>query len=154
LIVGAIVVVNAIGDIIDPSTGRVVAGMRNGEGTFADARKILRAGGPLGAVRPGEHTTIVVATNASLTKAQVNRMALMADDANARAINPAHTMGRGYGVRPGDRSVDRRCQPHDRRRTRGRVARRRGRASGDTGDRSCGHSGSPRAAAMNPAWCR
>jgi len=99
LIVGAIVVVNAIGDIIDPSTGRVVAGMRNADGTFADARKILRAGGPLGAVRPGEHTTIgVVATNASLTKAQVNRMALMADDAHARAINPAHTMGDGDTV--------------------------------------------------------
>ena len=44
LSVGAIVAVNAVGDIIDPDTGRVVAGVRNPDGTFADARKILRAG--------------------------------------------------------------------------------------------------------------
>ena len=99
LIVGAIVVVNALGDIIDPSTGRVVAGMRNADGTFADARKLLRSGWLLEAGRPSENTTIgLVATNASLTKAQVNRMALMADDAYARAINPVHTMADGDTV--------------------------------------------------------
>jgi L-aminopeptidase/D-esterase-like protein len=96
LIVGAIVAVNAVGDIIDPATGRVVAGVRNADGTFADARKLLRAGKPVGPARPGENTTIgVVATNAKLTKTQVNRIALMADAAYARAINPAHTMGDG-----------------------------------------------------------
>ena len=99
LIVGAIVAVNAVGDIIDPATGKVVAGVRNADGTFADARKILRAGKPIGAPRPGEHTTIgVVATNAKLSKTQANRIALMADDAYARAINPAHTMGDGDTV--------------------------------------------------------
>jgi L-aminopeptidase/D-esterase-like protein len=96
LIVGAIVAVNAVGDIIDPATGRVVAGVRNADGTFADARKLLRAGKPVGSPRPGENTTIgVVATNARLTKTQVNRIALMADAAYARAIDPAHTMGDG-----------------------------------------------------------
>ena len=45
LIVAAIVAVNAVGDIIDPATGKVVAGVRNPDGTFADARKILRDGG-------------------------------------------------------------------------------------------------------------
>jgi L-aminopeptidase/D-esterase-like protein len=96
LIVAAIVAVNAVGDIIDPATGKVVAGVRNPDGTFADARTILRAGSRTQPPRSGENTTIgVVATNAKLTKAQVARMALMADDGYARAIAPSHTTGDG-----------------------------------------------------------
>ena len=99
LIVGAIVVVNASGDVIDPSSGRVVAGARNSDGTLLDLRKMIRSGGTLpGAptANPGEHTTIgVVATNARLSKADATRVALMADDGYARAINPVHTMGDG-----------------------------------------------------------
>ncbi len=96
LVVAAIVAVNAVGDIIDPSTGRVVAGVRNADNTFADARKILRSGSLFDRPRPGENTTIgVVATNAKLTKAQASRMALMADDGYARAIVPSHTNGDG-----------------------------------------------------------
>jgi len=96
LVVGAIVAVNAVGDIIDPATGKIVAGARNEDGTFADARKILRGAARIDQPRPGESTTIgLVATNAKLTKDQVNRMALMADDGLARAINPAHTNGDG-----------------------------------------------------------
>ncbi|PWT86980.1 MAG: peptidase S58 [Blastocatellia bacterium] len=99
LIVAAIVAVNAVGDIVDPGTGKIVAGARHADGTYADARKILRSGARLDRSRPGENTTIgVVATNARLTKVQVNRVALMADDAYARAINPAHTMGDGDTV--------------------------------------------------------
>jgi L-aminopeptidase/D-esterase-like protein len=95
LIVGAIVAVNAVGDIIDPASGKVVAGVRNADGTYADARKLVRAGKG-GPPRPGANTTIgVVATNAKLSKTQVNRIALMADAAYARAINPVHTMGDG-----------------------------------------------------------
>src|SRR6185295_8584581 len=76
LVVAAIVAVNAVGDIIDPDTGRVVAGARNADGSFADARKILRGGAPVDAPRAGENTTIgVVATNAKLSKAQASRMA-------------------------------------------------------------------------------
>ena len=98
LVVGAIVAVNAVGDIIDPSTGQVVAGARNPDGTLADARKVLRSGRATPA-RPGENTTIaVVATNAQLTKAQVARVALMADDGLARALNPSHTLGDGDTV--------------------------------------------------------
>ena len=96
LVVAAIVAVNAVGDIIDPSTGRVVAGVRNADGTLADARAMLRSGASVEGPRAGEHTTIgVVATNARLTKAQVSRMALMADDGYARAIAPSHTNGDG-----------------------------------------------------------
>ena len=99
LSVGAIVAVNAVGDIIDPDTGRIVAGVRNPDGTFADARKILRSGQAGQAPRPGENTTIgLVATNARLTKTQAQRMALMADDGFARAIFPSHTMGDGDTV--------------------------------------------------------
>ena len=96
LVVGAIVVVNAVGDIIDHQTGRVVAGTRNADGSLADARLLLRGGSALSGPGPMENTTIgVVATNARLTKAQMQRVAMMADDGLARAIYPVHTMSDG-----------------------------------------------------------
>jgi L-aminopeptidase/D-esterase-like protein len=96
LIVAAIVAVNAVGDVIDPATGAVVAGVRGPNGRLADARLLLRSGRATAPPQPGENTTIgVVATNARLTKAQANRMALMAEDGYARAIYPAHTEGDG-----------------------------------------------------------
>jgi L-aminopeptidase/D-esterase-like protein len=102
LVVAALAAVNAIGDVIDPATGSVVAGVRTADGkALADARKLLRDGSLLRAAAPraGENTTIaVVATNASLTKAEVNRVALMADDGLSRAIVPAHTIGDGDTV--------------------------------------------------------
>jgi len=99
LIVGAIVAVNAVGDVIDPFNGAVVAGARDASGKLADARTVLRTGAQTTTARPGEHTTIgVVATNAKLTKAQASRMALMADDGLARALFPSHTLGDGDTV--------------------------------------------------------
>jgi len=99
LVVGALVVVNAVGDVIDPSSGAVVAGARDGNGKLADARTVLRAGAQTTTPLPGENTTIgVVATNAKLTKAQAARMALMADDGLARALFPSHTLGDGDTV--------------------------------------------------------
>jgi len=96
LVVAAIVAVNAVGDIIDPQTGKVIAGVLNADGTLADARQLLRSGSLVPRARPGENTTIgLVATNAKLTKDQVNRMALMADNGLARAIRPSHTAGDG-----------------------------------------------------------
>jgi L-aminopeptidase/D-esterase-like protein len=96
LIVGAIVAVNAAGDVIDPATGKVVAGARTADGkSLADARVLLTSG----AQQPpgiGENTTIgVVATNAVLTKTQATKVAEMAQDGFARAIFPSHTMGDG-----------------------------------------------------------
>jgi len=95
LLVAAIVAVNAVGDVVDPATGEVVAGVRTEDGLrFADARKLLRQS-PAGG-RPGENTTIgVVATNARLTKAQATKVAQMAHDGLARAIYPAHTPADG-----------------------------------------------------------
>jgi L-aminopeptidase/D-esterase-like protein len=102
LVVAAIVATNAVGDIIDPETGRVVAGALTEDGkALADVRKLLRAGdiGRRSQPRAGENTTIaLVATNARLTKTEVNRVALMADDGFARAIVPSHTTGDGDTV--------------------------------------------------------
>ena len=80
-VVGALVVVNALGDVIDPQTQEVVAGARNpmGQGYLA--------------TNPFGNTTIaVVATTASLTKVQINKIAQMAHNGIAQAIRPAHTM--------------------------------------------------------------
>ena len=98
LVVAELVAVNAVGDIIDPAAGRVVAGVRNADGKgFADARRLIRSGAL--ARRPGENTTIgVVATNATLTKAEATKVAQMAHDGYARAISPAHTMADGDTV--------------------------------------------------------
>ena len=102
LVVAAIVAVNAVGDVINPETGRVIAGVRTVDGkSLADARTLLRSGALARAAQPrsGENTTIgVVATNARLTKDQASRMALMADDGFARAIAPSHTIGDGDTV--------------------------------------------------------
>jgi L-aminopeptidase/D-esterase-like protein len=101
LTVAAAVAVNAIGDIIDPATGEVVAGMRNEDGTFVDARTYLRSGRGRDDApdQAGANTTIgIVATNANLTKAQATKIAQMAHDGLARTIYPAHTAGDGDTV--------------------------------------------------------
>ena len=98
LVVAALVAVNAVGDIIDPWTGQVVAGARGADGKLIDARKLLRGGGSREG-RAGENTTIgLVATNARLTKVQAQKMAQMAHDGFARAISPVHTPGDGDSI--------------------------------------------------------
>ena len=96
LVVAALVAVNALGDVIDPATGRVVAGVRTPDGRgLADARLLLRSGevvpGPIG----GNTTLGIVATNRALTKTQAAKLAQMAHDGFARAINPIHTQADG-----------------------------------------------------------
>jgi L-aminopeptidase/D-esterase-like protein len=102
LVVGAIAAVNAAGDVIDPTTGKVISGIRTADGkSLADVRAMIRAGAlsPAAAPRAGGNTTIaVVATNARMSKADINRVALMADDGLARAISPSHTTGDGDTV--------------------------------------------------------
>jgi L-aminopeptidase/D-esterase-like protein len=99
LVVAAIVATNSVGDIIDPATGRVVAGARGEDGkSFIDVRKLLREGVLPRSRQPraGENTTIgLVATNAVLTKVQAQKIAQMAHDGFARAISPVHTTGDG-----------------------------------------------------------
>jgi L-aminopeptidase/D-esterase-like protein len=90
--VAALVAVNALGDVVDPDTGRIVAGTRTPGGTFADARLLLRAGRLPWAPPSAENTTLaVVATDAALSKAEATKVARMAHDGLARAIVPVHT---------------------------------------------------------------
>ncbi len=96
LIVAALVAVNALGDVVDPSTGRIIAGVRGADGrTLADARTLLRQGRRTAAVPGGQTTLGVVATNATLTKTQATKVAQMAHDGFARAIVPSHTPADG-----------------------------------------------------------
>jgi L-aminopeptidase/D-esterase-like protein len=92
-VVAALVVANAVGDVIDPGTGRLVAGARSEDGRgLRGAMDALAAGHPPGGALAGQNTTIaVVATNVTLSKAQVNKVAQMAHDGLARTIAPVHT---------------------------------------------------------------
>ncbi|HBH37439.1 MAG TPA: peptidase S58 [Curvibacter sp.] len=92
--VGALVVCNAVGDVLDPATGRVIAGARTADGHgLQDTRAALLAGHrPQHALAAGKNTTIgVIATDAVLDPAQAQRLAQVAHDGLARSINPVHT---------------------------------------------------------------
>ena len=86
--VAAIVVVNALGNVVHPKTGEILAGGKE-NGDFVDiTERLLDAN-----LVHGTNTTIgVVATNATLSPAEVHRVSEMAHDGMARAIRPAHTM--------------------------------------------------------------
>lgn len=95
--VGAIVAVNAIGDVFDPATGRIVAGARTADGKrMLGAMAAVLNGEKLPPLLGGTATTIgVVATDAVLDKAGANKVAQMAHDGLARTINPVHTAADG-----------------------------------------------------------
>lgn len=109
--VGALVVVNAFGDIIDPASGKILSGARRPDGRgFLDTQQAIsgsqsqadKKGGTQKLAHPFtgvENTTLaVVATDARLTKAQARKVAQMAHDGLARAIQPVHTMFDGDTV--------------------------------------------------------
>jgi L-aminopeptidase/D-esterase-like protein len=95
LIVAALVVVNAFGNVYDPQTGRAIAGARrlDAEGRclgFVDPVEAMAAG--TGPTFAGANTTLaVVATNAQLSKSGAAKVAQMAHDGLARVIRPLHT---------------------------------------------------------------
>lgn len=93
----ALVAVNAIGDVVDPASGRVIAGSRGIDGrTPRDSMSCIRRGELPAHLQAGLATTIgIVATDARLTKAQANKLASMAHDGLARTINPVHTQTDG-----------------------------------------------------------
>ncbi|AVS61697.1 peptidase S58, partial [Paracidovorax avenae] len=95
--VGALVACNAAGDVVDPESGRPVAGARKADGLgLRDTRRALLAGDVPNTLLAGTNTTIgVVATDATITKAQARRLAVCAHDGLARAINPVHTLSDG-----------------------------------------------------------
>jgi L-aminopeptidase/D-esterase-like protein len=104
VVVGALVAVNALGDVVDPETGKIIAGTRSAqvgplrigtEGYFADTLAVMKTlvGRSALSFASKVNTVIgVVATNARLSKEGANKVAQMAHDGLARAIRPAHTL--------------------------------------------------------------
>ncbi|MEJ2007499.1 MAG: P1 family peptidase [Acidobacteriota bacterium] len=92
--VQALVVVNAFGDVVDPATGRVIAGARKGtrSGEFADSLQEMIKGSFRKSFGAAHTTLAVVMTDAALDKVQATKVAQMAQDGIARAISPTHTI--------------------------------------------------------------
>ncbi len=92
-VVGALIACNAVGDVIDPGSGVVIAGARTADGlALLNTQQALLNGARSERPLAGTNTTIgVVATNATLSKAQAKRLAMSAHDGLARSIRPAHT---------------------------------------------------------------
>ncbi len=95
--VAAMVAVNAVGDVVDPSSGTVVAGARSEDGLrMIGTTEAILNGEVLQHLMPGSATSIgVVATDAVINKVQANKIAQMAHDGLARSINPVHTLTDG-----------------------------------------------------------
>jgi len=112
-VVAAMVACNAVGDVTDPASGRILAGARTTDGLqLLDSQRAMLDGQTLHPPVPGTHTTIgVIATNAHLNKAQARRLAMSGHDGLARSIRPVHTpfdgdtlfaMATGTEQRPAD----------------------------------------------------
>ncbi len=121
VVVGALVGVNAWGDVVDPQTSQIIAGLRSGKvgplrvgkkDQFAGTLSMMKSNvgrGLLGFATRTNTVIGVVATNAKLTKAQATKMAQMAQDGIARTIRPAHTMLDGdaiFALSTGARKAD------------------------------------------------
>jgi len=96
IVVGAIVAVNAVGDVVDPKTGKIIAGARKPDGSgFMDSMASIREGYSVRADAATNTTIGVVATNVALDKAQASKVAQMAHDGLARTVYPVHTPSDG-----------------------------------------------------------
>ncbi len=106
VVVAALSVVNAAGDIVDWRTGQIAAGARREDGTFADSGALLRddlaardQAARLLDDEPFRATTLtVIATNVALDKTSLTKLAMMANTGASRAIRPYHTQGDGDQV--------------------------------------------------------
>jgi len=128
VIVGAIVAVNALGDVVDPATGAIIAGARTVQagplrvgaaghgpakpGYFADTLAVMKTligRTALGFASKSNTVIGLVATNARLNREQTNKVAQMAQDGLARTIRPAHTMFDGdtiFALATGKKKAD------------------------------------------------
>ena len=106
----AVVVVNALGDIFNPSTGKKIAGLLTADGTsFGDSCEELWKMGRRENLFTGNTTIGAVFTNGKFNKAQMNKIASMTRNAYARCINPVGTMADGdsiYAASAGDVEAD------------------------------------------------
>jgi L-aminopeptidase/D-esterase-like protein len=108
--VAALVAVNAVGDVID-ETGKILAGVRGDNGEYIGMMNAIKALAYQAAPQPEKENTVigVVATNARLSNAHTQKVAQMAHDGIARAVNPAHTMFDGdtiFALASGEREAD------------------------------------------------
>ena len=96
VLVSALVAVNALGDVRDPATGKIVAGARKTASSreFIDSQAEMKRGATIGAA-PSNTTLAVVATNARLNKVQANKLAQFASLGMARTLYPVNTMADG-----------------------------------------------------------
>lgn len=109
LIISAVVVVNSLGDVIDPGTGEIVAGAVSPAGEFLDSVAVMKKMQSQSPLKQQNTTLAVVMTNGSLNKVQVNKVAQMAQNGLARTIRPVHTMYDGdlvFALSSGDKPVD------------------------------------------------
>lgn len=91
--IAALTIVNAIGDVVDPRTGLILAGVRGeSKGEFLDSTKLLKEQSSLTLFGGTSTTLAVIATNVYFSKTELTKIAQMAHDGLARAIRPAHTM--------------------------------------------------------------
>ena len=108
--VGALAVVNALGDVLQPGSDRILAGARLPDGSgFADSYQVLKSGKIPGLQSNSNTTLVVAATDASFSKEEINKVARMAQNGVARALRPAHTMYDGdivFALSTGDRPAD------------------------------------------------
>lgn len=95
LVCGAISAVNACGDVRDPDTGQIIAGVKNADGTLGSTVELIRAMAGSDPLARTNTTISCVVTNAKLTKAQATKVAQMSADAYAHAIAPTHTINDG-----------------------------------------------------------
>ena len=98
--VGAMVAVNAFGDVVDPANGHILAGPRNPDGP-GFINTLERMHGDLSQTAfglSGNTTLAVVATDAVLSKEETNKVAQMAHNGLAQTIRPVHTMFDGDTV--------------------------------------------------------
>jgi len=104
VVIGAMVVINCVGDIVDWRTGKIVAGARRPDGKgFAGITETIKA--LAGRIQESSlkfpdpilrsTTLVVVATNAEFSKTALTKIAMMASTGAARTINPYHTNGDG-----------------------------------------------------------
>jgi L-aminopeptidase/D-esterase-like protein len=94
LLVGALAVVNAFGDVRDYATGAIIAGARRAaeSADFVDSAAAIRAGIIRQAFADPNTTLAVIATNARLTREQAQKVAQMGHNGLARSITPIHTL--------------------------------------------------------------
>lgn len=108
--IAAVVAVNALGDIFDPSTGKKIAGLLTADGmSFGDSCEELWKMGRRENLFTGNTTIGAVFTNGKFNKAQMNKIASMTRNAYARCINPVGTMADGdsiYAASAGDVEAD------------------------------------------------